>query len=75
MATEKISVTVDADTLAEVRSLLDGAVTLSAVIDDALHHARSRLRLLALLDEWDAEDPPTSADRKRAGAAWRRAVS
>ena len=62
--TAKISVSVDRDTLAEVRELLGPGVTLSSIIDECLHDALKHLRLLKYLAEWDEKDPPTEADRE-----------
>ena len=60
--TAKISVSVDRDTLAEVRELLGPGISLSSVIDESLHDALKRLRMLKLLADWDKDEPPAEAD-------------
>ena len=72
--TAKISVSVDRETLAEVRELLGPEVSLSSVIDESLHDALKRLKMLKLLAEWDKEDPPTEADRQWGRDIWRSIV-
>jgi hypothetical protein len=54
MAKEKVTVTLDADNLAALRSLV-GPRSLSAAIDAAIVERLSRLRHLAAVDEWLAE--------------------
>lgn len=59
MRAAKVSVTVDGATLNEVKRLAGEGVNLSAIFSEALRKHMYRLRLLALLDEMDREDPMT----------------
>jgi len=54
MAKEKVILTLDAENLAALRSLV-GPRSLSAAIDAALAERVTRLRHLAAVDEWLAE--------------------
>lgn len=54
MAKEKVTVTLDAERLAELRALVGGR-SLSATLDAALADHLYRLRHLAAVDEWLAE--------------------
>jgi hypothetical protein len=54
MAKEKVTLTLDADQLAELRSLL-GARSLSAAVDAALRSYTAKVKHLAAVDEWLAE--------------------
>lgn len=54
MTKEKVTVTLDADRLGELRALV-GSRSLSATIDVALAAHLERLRHLAAVDEWLAE--------------------
>lgn len=54
MAKEKVTLTLDADALRELRELV-GSRSLSAAMDDALTAHVQRLRHLAAVDEWLAE--------------------
>lgn len=54
MPKEKVTLTLDADNLQELRSLV-GARSLSATIDAALETHVARLRHLDAVDEWLAE--------------------
>jgi len=53
---KKLSVTVDEQTLEEIRRLAPH-VTVSFLIDDALKQELTRMRLKALLDEMEARNP------------------
>lgn len=57
MAKEKVTLTLDGDNLAALRSLV-GARSLSASVDSAVAAHLARLRHLAAVDEWlaDLED-------------------
>jgi hypothetical protein len=61
MAKEKVTLTLDADNLAALRSLV-GPRSLSAAVDRAIVDRLARLRHLAAVDEWladlDAEHGP-----------------
>ena len=72
MAMKKVSVTVDAATLDEVRKLAGKGVNLSALVDEALRAKVYRLRLLALLDEMDREDPISPEDYAKGMRLWHR---
>lgn len=54
MAKEKVTLTLDAENLAALRSLV-GPRSLSAAIDAALAERVERLRHLAAVDDWLAE--------------------
>lgn len=54
MAKEKVTLTLDAEQLAELRSLVD-ARSLSATVDQAVGAYLSRLRHLHSVDQWLAE--------------------
>ncbi|MDY7103623.1 MAG: CopG family transcriptional regulator [Actinomycetota bacterium] len=54
MAKEKVTLTLDADQLAELRSLVD-ARSLSSTVDRAVGSYLYRLRHLRAVDEWLAE--------------------
>ncbi len=54
MAKEKVTLTLDAAKLAELRALVGGR-SLSAAVDTALDAHVRRLRHLAAVDEWLAE--------------------
>ena len=54
MPKEKVTVTLDADNLRELRELV-GRRSLSAAIDQAVTSHLARLRHLAAVDEWLAE--------------------
>ena len=54
MAKEKVTLTLDADRLGELRNLV-GARSLSAAVDDAVAAYALRLRHLAAVDEWLAD--------------------
>lgn len=73
MAKRKVTVTVDAATVAQAQSL--GVENLSAVIDEALRIHVDRLArraaLREMLDGWDrVAGPPSEADRAAARAAF-----
>jgi hypothetical protein len=54
MTKEKVTLTLDAEQLAELRSLL-GARSLSATVDAALRSYTAKVKHLAAVDEWLAE--------------------
>lgn len=54
MAKEKVTLTLDADRMAELRSLV-GARSLSAAVDAAVEAYVQRVRHLAAVDDWLAE--------------------
>jgi len=54
MAKEKVTLTLDADNLRALRSLV-GSRSLSAAVDTAIGERLTRLRHLAAVDEWLAE--------------------
>jgi len=54
MAKEKVTLTLDADTLRALRELV-GSRSLSAGVDEAIAAHVKRLRHLAAVDEWLAE--------------------
>lgn len=82
MAKEKVTVTLDADRLAELRALVGGR-SLSASLDSALSAHLDRLRHLAAVDGWLVEleqqhgpIPPSSMDwAVREVSAWARSTA
>jgi hypothetical protein len=70
MATTKVSVTVNTATLAELRKLAGEDVNLSSLVDEALRAKLYRLKLLALLDEWDVTDPISPEDQAKGERLW-----
>jgi hypothetical protein len=54
MAKEKVTLTLDADALAELRAQV-GARSLSAAVDNAVAAYLARMRHLGAVDEWLAE--------------------
>ena len=54
MAKEKVTLTLDTDSLQALRELV-GARSVSAAVDDAVRAHVARLRHLAAVDEWLAE--------------------
>jgi hypothetical protein len=79
MAKEKVTLTLDADRVGELRALV-GARSLSAGVDAAIAAYVQRLRHLAAVDDWLAElerehgpVPPETLDwAARLVAAWER---
>jgi len=70
MGVVKVSVTLDADTLREVRRLGGKGVTLSSIVDEGLRAELQRMRMLALLDEMDARNPISAAEQKAGEKLW-----
>jgi hypothetical protein len=70
MGVEKVSVTLDADTLREVRRIAGKDVSLSSIVDEGLRLQLYRMRMLALLDEMDARNPIGPAERKAGEKLW-----
>lgn len=54
MTKQKVTLTLDGDRLAELRSIV-GARSLSAAVDDAITRYLARIRHLNAVDEWLAE--------------------
>ena len=54
MAKEKVTLTLDADQLEQLRKLV-GARSLSAAVDNAVNEYLARIRHLDAVDEWLAE--------------------
>jgi len=75
MATTKISITLDTDRLEELKSLAGAGISLSAVIDDALRIELHRLRMKALLDEMDAQNPISPEEHAAGRELWQRMQS
>jgi hypothetical protein len=61
-----ISVTVERALLDEFKQVAEGDVTLSEIVSEALRAEIRRMGMIALLDEWERDDPP-SADERAAG--------
>jgi post-segregation antitoxin (ccd killing protein) len=70
MATTKISITVDADRLEDLKRLSNAGVSLSAVIDEALQNELYRRQMMALLDEMDARNPISPEDQAAGEKLW-----
>jgi len=70
----KLSVTVDAKMLDDLRRLRPG-VNISFLLNEALKDTLSRSRLKALLAEWEAEDPMTEEERRLGDEMWAEAQS
>jgi post-segregation antitoxin (ccd killing protein) len=75
MATRKISVTVDAELLDELRRREGPDVNLSAIVNDALKRRSKKLGMLALLAEMERENPSTPEDIAAGEELWQRIVS
>jgi post-segregation antitoxin (ccd killing protein) len=71
---KKLSVTVDEQTLEEIRRLAPH-VTVSFLIDDALKQELTRMRLKALLDEMEARNPISEEGRREGDRLWEQTVS
>jgi len=75
MPVKKISVSVNEETLREIRELAGGAVNFSALVDEGLTRELYRRRMLALLDEMDREDPIPVLERREGENLWRQIES
>jgi post-segregation antitoxin (ccd killing protein) len=71
---QKLSVTVDSDVLAEIRALAP-ELKVSFLVDDALKQKLTRLRAIALLDEWERESPISDEERRIGDRLWEESVS
>lgn len=69
MPKEKVTLTVDADQLQELRELVD-ARSLSATVDEAVRAHLVRLRHLRAVDEWLAELETDHGPIPADAAAW-----
>ena len=70
MGVVKVSVTLDADALREVRRLAGKGVTLSSIVDEGLRLQLHRMRMVALLDDMDRRNPVTEADQHAGEDLW-----
>ena len=70
MGVVKVSVTLDSDTLREVRRIAGKGVSLSSIVDEGLRSQLQRMRMLALLDEMDARNPISAAEQKAGEKLW-----
>lgn len=75
MATVKISVTVDADVLAEVRRRAGSEKALSSIVAEALEDEMYRQRALEWLAELEREFPISESERKAGAQLWHDTVS
>jgi hypothetical protein len=66
----KISVTVDSETLREVRQIAGKRVSLSSIIDTGLRLQLHGLRMSAILDEMDARNPIDESEQKAGEQLW-----
>ncbi|HEX3468758.1 MAG TPA: hypothetical protein VHT05_11835 [Candidatus Elarobacter sp.] len=55
--TRKISVTIDRMTLDEVKRIAGRDSSVSAVLAEALRMHLKRLQMIALIDQWERDDP------------------
>jgi hypothetical protein len=74
MQKARISVTVDRALLNEFRHVAGKDARLSAVVSQALRREINRLGMLALLEEWEREDPISPKNRAAGDRKWRTAV-
>ena len=70
MGVVKVSVTLDADNLREVRRITGKGVSLSSIVDEGLRLQLHRMRMLALLDEMDARNPISAEGQKAGEKLW-----
>jgi hypothetical protein len=70
MGVMKVSVTLDADTLREVRRIAGKRVSLSSIVDEGLRLQLHRMRMLALLDEMEARSPISASEQKAGEELW-----
>jgi hypothetical protein len=70
MGVVKVSVTLDADTLREVRRIAGKGASLSSIVDEGLRLQLHRMRMLASLDEMDARNPIGVAEQKAGERLW-----
>ena len=70
MGVVKVSVTLDEQTLREVRRIAGKGVTLSSIVDEGLRLQLHRMRMLALLDEMDARNPISVAEQRAGERLW-----
>jgi hypothetical protein len=75
MGVEKVLVTLDADTLREVRRIAGKDVSVSSIVDEGLRLQLHRMRMLALLDDMDGRNPVGPAERKAGENLWEEIVS
>jgi hypothetical protein len=75
MGVTKVSVTVDADMLREVRRIAGKDISLSSIVDESLRRQLQRMRMLALLDEMDKHNPISPTGLKSGEALWQRIES
>jgi len=71
----KISVTVDAATLNELRAFAGNEANISALVNAGLERELKRLQFLALLDEMDERDPISEEEQKKGEELWQRIES
>ena len=71
---KKLSVSVDEQTLEEIRRLAPH-VTVSFLVDEALKQELMRMRLKALLDEMDAKNPISEEERRKGDRLWEQTVA
>jgi hypothetical protein len=70
MGVVKVSVTLDADTLRDVKRIAGKGVSLSSIVDEGLRAQLQRMRMLALLDEMDARNPISAEGQKAGEKLW-----
>jgi|GEM_PF-6859926 len=75
MPSVKISVTVDAATLRELREFAGNDANISALVNAGLERELKRLQFLALLDEMDERNPISEEGRKKGEELWQRIES
>jgi hypothetical protein len=75
MASTKISVTVDENTLREIRELAGSEMNLSSIVDEGLRRQLQRMRMIALLDDMDARHPISAHGQESGERLWQQTVS
>ena len=66
----KVSITIDGVALDEFKRITGNERNLSATLSDALKKHLKRLQLIALLEQWEAEDPSTPQDVASGERLW-----
>jgi Arc/MetJ-type ribon-helix-helix transcriptional regulator len=70
MGVVKVSVTLDEETVREVKRMVGKGVSLSSIVDEGLRLQLHRIGMLKLLDEMDARNPISAAGQKAGEKLW-----
>jgi hypothetical protein len=68
--TTRVSVTIDRALWDEFQQVTEGKLKPSALFAEAVQGEINRLGMLALIEEWDREEPPTLEERAKAARKW-----